>query len=512
MVINKSFIEMMGFIYKYDTNGINISLFESYLGLDIASFKTSEEFLEAALMRLEEKEQDFLEIKEKIEWEEGKELWLSQNYYIQNFSRIALFFDNFKSYIRLELEKINYFNYEIPEEEKEKLLRETDEREVQIFWEKISDVPKYRNIALWEIQRLFDRNKEKLHIKEQDFLENMISDLKSKYGFERKIEEKDIKNSITLRDTILKENQTVLQTKIPRGEYVKIMNLVLCILEIDRKVVVSDVKNVVATNDEIKIPNTEKYQELTLQRVIELISHEIEGHMVANMNNLTNIWNLRSVSYIAKEEGMAYTLEKLAMGYSLETIPINRHFYRVFIGENYGGEKFKKFLEIINKLDGESLDVEDYILRYKRGKDIEAPWVNPKDKLYGIWVLEIISMIQSWGNPLGLFLAKHGFKDQEVINKIVWNGEKLTPQLLREKGIVLPLLVGELIRYKVLHPTEENKGLLGWFFKHVTDRYGELFDSIWISYKDFVRGYISEFKEEKKQAVKEILGIIWKYT
>jgi len=38
----------------------------------------------------------------------------------------------------------------------------------------------------------------------------------------------------------------------------------------------------------------------------------------------------------------------------------------------------------MNTLDGQSIDVEKFYNRFKRGKDKKLPGVNPKEKHYGI--------------------------------------------------------------------------------------------------------------------------------
>lgn len=182
---------------------------------------------------------------------------------------------------------------------------------------------------------------------------------------------------------------------------------------------------------------------------------------------------------------------------------------RMLAGEILSGDDFKKFLWIMNKLDGQEIDVDNFFLRFKRWKDFSLPGVNPKEKLYWLWALECIERLREWENPLWFYLAKNGAWEQEQINEMI-TGEKdgiITPELLNKKKIVLPLMLWELLRFQVVNPESIDKWMLGWFLKYFNTRYGTLFDGLKLSYKDFISNHVWVQNRENRDKVSKILEI-----
>lgn len=259
----------------------------------------------------------------------------------------------------------------------------------------------------------------------------------------------------------------------------------------------------------LKVPEKEKT--LKVSRIIALIAHELERHAIWNQNNKQLVWNLKSLSYLGQEEWVAHIMEHLALWYNLDEMPLNRYMPRMLVWEIYDGGTYKKFLEIFNKIDGANVDPDTFLIRSKRWKDMWLPGVNPKEKLYGIWALEIVDRLRAGESPLPFFLAKNGTSDQEHINEMILDGDEgeITPQLLESKEVVLPLMLWELLRYELVSwNNEAEQGMYGGFIKYFNTRYWSMFNNFWISYRDFIGNHISSMKNWNREKVSEILEIL----
>ena len=76
--------------------------------------------------------------------------------------------------------------------------------------------------------------------------------------------------------------------QIPREDVVSLYNDILTdIYDLPAKVIVSDVNNIVTIGETLQIPNSPAYASFTRKRMVELIAHEIEVHMLTYNNHDT---------------------------------------------------------------------------------------------------------------------------------------------------------------------------------------------------------------------------------
>ncbi len=525
-IISPNFVKLTWFIFNYDVNtNVNISLFTNFLEISSDDFLLWDTFSLSAQVSLSNKKQEFLDLKSDLidKWKE--ELWVSYNYYEQNFDKIEIFFDLLSLYIPIETEKIYKFQNDSEEltwfwGNKESHIIEIERLEEQVFWKKISDSPDFSKKTLDYISEKYEENQEELTQQEDIFLHECLAIMYDASWVDKENtgnwKEYNNQTNLDLEDPLLSVewlDKDILDKEIPREKYVEIFRLAIDILALEWvEVVVKDnISNISVGPSSINIPSHKDYDNLTVKRIIWLISHELERHAIWNANNSKLIWNLKSLSYLWQEEWVAHIMEHLALGYNLDSIPMNRYMPRMLAWEVLKWKDFKKFLHIMNKLDGQSIDVESFFLRFKRWKDLELPWVNPKEKLYGQWALEVIERLRKWENPLGMFLAKNGYSEQWEINEIItektdWN---ITPQIIHDKELVLPLMLWELLRFQLLSPSNSRKWLeIWWFLKYFQTRYGKLFDNLGFSYKDFIKNHIGAQNKRNKLKVSQILGIL----
>lgn len=518
-LISSSFTRLTGFVFKYDANSnVNLSIFKDFLWLDTSNILDAENFITDAQFALSKKKEDFIHLQEDIINDSSPSFANKKEYYNEVLSEILIFLDLLALYIPIEVQKIPSLNFSLDPEELNFKLEEINKKEEIIFWAKVSKQAKYSQIALNFIEEKLKDPIKPISPPEKDFITDLLSKIKNQLqNNEININNSTVENieQVNIRPVPLAPN-SIFNKEIARKDYIQIFQSAFNILWLSHMKVIDDPNawNISMTYEGIKIPTNKNYGTLTVKRIIQLIAHELERHWVGNYNNTKNIGKIKALSYLWQEEWVAHILEHLAIWYDLDNIPINRYLYRMLVGEMVDWDDFKKFLEIMNKLDGEQMNVEEFFKRFKRGKDYKSPWVNPKEKLYGIWALYCIDQLMSGKmNPLWYFLAKNGAAHQSNINKIVWakTENDLTPEQVNNNEMVLPILLGELIQYKLSHPIESEKWLLWGFIKYFNDRYGELFKQFWISYKDFIRNYIrSHLTKSTKEEVQSILSIIHK--
>lgn len=517
-VVTPELVKLSGFIFNYDDNSwYNRSLFRDYLEVEHEDFLEWDTFVLSAKVSLNKKREAFEELYGNLLSSSSEEIWELYEYYTENFSKLRVFFELLELYIPFEAEKIYAFQEDgdrffWPNGSKESHLQKINELEEEIFWKKISDSPNYAAKTIDYIYSCYDKNKSKLSADDHVFFSDCMNKIHQSTWISGWSQSTTEMSGIDLLDPLSSQDVEILEKEIPREDYVKIFELVIEILWLDWvKIELKDVKNISVSPESINIPSkASNFDTLKVSRIIWLIAHELERHAIWNANNQKLIWNLKSLSYLWQEEWVAHVMEYLALGYDLNSIPMNRYMPRMLAGEILNGKDFKRFLHIMNVLDWQSINVDNFFARFKRWRDFNLPGVNPKEKLYWIWALEIISRLRWWENPLWFFLAKNSSSEQETIKKlVVWENEVMNASTLREKWIILPLMLWDLIRFQLTSGIHENEDtFLRWFMKYFYDRYGELFEKLGLSYRDFIVRHIKSERDENKEKVSQILDII----
>lgn len=508
-LINKDFSTLAWYVFTYDKNGYNETIFKDFLWLDLGNYENSEDFLTDANISLNKKINDFYSLIEYIKNDNFKSEE-AKNYILKNLEESLYFVKNLENIILIEIQKIKKFNYKIEEKKLKNILQKIENFEKSIYWENISENQIYSLEIIESLEKDFLNWKEKLSSDEIIFMEEVLLTLREKtWNIWKKFEEK---NKIANLPETLKNNW-ILEKEIDRENYVKVFRLVLDILGFsDIKVEINEKKwNFSASSEKISIPANKDYEKLKIKKIIDLISHEIETHTVTNKNNQNLVGFVKPIWYQTKEEWIASIFWMLASWKNLQEIAKpSKAIYQVLFCEIIEWkENLEKFLQINKKLFPDlKIDIEKRIERLKRWKDFNEIWVNPKEKSYHLGKRQVIEKINNKENILNLFIWKNNFEMEEDLAKII--GKDFSLETFKEKWIILPLMIWEILRYQLLTEKEENKGLLWWFLKYFNDKYWQIFDNLWINYKDFVKNYISSEKEENKKRIKEILEMFIK--
>lgn len=276
---------------------------------------------------------------------------------------------------------------------------------------------------------------------------------------------------------IFEDNKELFEKKISRTDYIKIFELVFDMYGIRKSIKIDERNSIYDGDDGLYIPKHKNYDTLSLQKVLVLIQHEIERHMLSLENNEENVGWFRWANNLFIEEGGAMILEWILQGKSLSEYDwISVALPNIFAWEILNGDEYKQFLAIFSQKDMD---------RKKRLYPLHQRGVQHKDTTYTRGPKAVIEYLAQWWNPKDVYIWRLQAKDIKKIKE--------------KKNIKYPKLVSEVIIYKLIN--------------------GEINDS---KFKDFIAGkynFLSEdtvkdkmndfTREEKKQLI-EILRIIKK--
>lgn len=276
--------------------------------------------------------------------------------------------------------------------------------------------------------------------------------------------------------------------QIHRNKYKKIFELVLKIYWIDLKIVEN--KSISAFwvfSDWFHIPANEWLDFISMSRLVELIQHEIETHIITNVNSSNVLWNFRWWNYSHREEWIATISEYLLKWEPLETITVWWNDCERLIWEIYCWKELIEFMKVMTRLSKWKKFLKNLIwifARRKRCYPFDEPWVQHKDTVYSRWrfrVLEIINKINSW-EEVSLsdhYKAKVSFEDIDLV-KDLWNDVQL----------IFPLLIWELLLFAISHNNITEKK----FNEFIKLKY-------WVLFNDSVR----KLNIAQRKAVVEII-------
>lgn len=261
-----------------------------------------------------------------------------------------------------------------------------------------------------------------------------------------------------------------LNKKIHRSQYMPILKSVFEMLNLDFDVIVDERSSIYDWPTALHIPVSQKYDYLTVKRIIELIWHEIESHSTNLKTNEKIIWKFRSAWNLTKEEWLAMVVEGLLLGKTLNDIWISQHFPKVLMAELFSWEHLQRFLDLNNKLEPDIWH-EWRHLRLKRNYPMNYKWWQHKDSTYGRGILEVIKYLQEGNDIRDLYLGKVSIKDIPKVKRL------MELKWFTYDDINLPLFIWELVLF--IFEREDNnvnsrrkKGLSqSKFMDHLRNKY-----------------------------------------
>jgi len=88
---------------------------------------------------------------------------------------------------------------------------------------------------------------------------------------------------------VFEDNKGLFEKKINKADYVRIFELVFALYGIKKIITIDERNSIYDADDGLHIPKNKNYETLSLQKILVLIQHEIERHMLSLENNEENI-------------------------------------------------------------------------------------------------------------------------------------------------------------------------------------------------------------------------------
>lgn len=241
-----------------------------------------------------------------------------------------------------------------------------------------------------------------------------------------------------------------LKKEIIRKDYRKIFDTVCELYGLPQRTKITNAGSIYDGESFLEIPRDDSFSCFTIERILKLLTHEIESHYINSHNSKILLWNFRGSKNLPKEEGLAMFMEKIFHGYTYDTIDnIVEYFFTIMAGECLEWERFEDFMRIMWKEYNCKRSYTNAVIRSKRNYSPAYVWVQHKDVVYFRGLTETVNFLKQWGQFRKLFLWKVGFHDLENVYAIYENHE-------RKDDIVFPIFISDLVRYYFIEQ-EKNK-------------------------------------------------------
>jgi hypothetical protein len=166
-------------------------------------------------------------------------------------------------------------------------VKKLEEIETKLFGEKISENEYEVQGSYNNLSDLFQTKKQKLTLEEQERFSGYLQILKQNFPYI--VDTKETLVKVTQK----KENSEVLKQEISRENYTKVLKLAMEMYGIEKPVRVEERSSIYDGEDYLGIPDSEGYKTLKIQRILELIQHEIETHYIIEKNNAQTLGKFR---------------------------------------------------------------------------------------------------------------------------------------------------------------------------------------------------------------------------
>lgn len=347
---------------------------------------------------------------------------------------------------------------------------------------------KINNTEIWQIYNIlntiFTKNHDLLSNSLKNDFKKYLNNIKKLWKFEEK--------NINFYEN--KNKNQILNINISRENYIEIFKLVFKIYQINKPIIIEERSSIYDWEKFLSIPNNKTYDFLTLNRVLELICHEIETHYLIEKNNFLVLWNFRWEKNLFREEWLAKFNEWILNWYSLDDFSLIWAIIDSLAWEILTWKNYKNFLDILKTLDtNNSLwlnlkDTTQIFLRRKRNYDFNKKWVQHKDCTYSRWTLKVVDFLKNSWDYFDLYLAKISFEDITLTKDYI---------IKNKINILKPIFVWEILKYILLNNNFSKEIFLEYLYKKCP------------YLKQNYKTYFNQFLDDKKlKIINKIINLI----
>lgn len=355
--------------------------------------------------------------------------------YIENILQITLLGLDF------ELEKAGV-KHKLTKAQVQKRIRNIEHREKVAFWLKVSEKKSEAQYCYNFIVLNHEKKKKRLSVSDKRIMKKSLTEIKKKIN-PAKVTETQIQNK-QLRNPILKR-------KIHRKDYRKIFDAVCEFYDLAQRTKITNAWSIYDGDNFLEIPRNDAHAIFTVERLLKLITHEIESHYINTHNGQILLWKFRGASNLPKEEWLAMFMERILQWYNYDSIhSIIEYFFTTLAGEVLTGKDFSEFMRIMWKEYKCKRNYEASVIRAKRNYDLNFPWVQHKDVVYFRWLMQVKDYLQKWGKFWKLFLWKVSFEDLDNITILYDLSE-------RKKDLIFPVFMSDAILFYFSQKQKDKK-------------------------------------------------------
>lgn len=345
--------------------------------------------------------------------------------YVKNTLELALLWADF------ELEKAGE-NLHIHTQQIDERLQDIESLERKIFWRKVCEDTYEFSFCYNFVLQNHESKRKSIGLKDAQAMDYYLKEI-------RHNAEAELVPTSQIQRKILKGN--FLKIEIPRKDYRKIFDSVCELYNLPQRTRLSNAGSIYDWDHYLEIPRNDGHAFFSIERILKLLSHEIESHYINSYNGRILLGNFRGSKNLPKEEGLAMFMEKIFHGYNYDTIDnIVEYFFTIMAWETLKWEDFTNFMRILWKEYNTKRNYEVAVIRAKRNYSFSSLWVQHKDVVYFRGLTQTLEYLKSGWEFRKLFLWKVGFDDLDNIFDIYQMSE-------RKADIVFPLFISDIIWY-----------------------------------------------------------------
>jgi hypothetical protein len=477
-IFNEKMIDIFEITFAYDIHDgkfFNRTLFKDFAWMSIQNTKEelfirTNQLLHIKKMYIQQARNDIVTLP-KIEGKSEILLWTLD--YIEKIIDLTIL------WLPFEVEKIGHKLSLAPQEVEERI-QKMEAIEKNLFGWNIRENPLELVNCYRSLKSKIDKKLPTMTEEQKRICEKLLSSIKQLPAFldidwAFKNRQKDPR--VINYKKIFEDNKILFEKKITRTDYIKIFKLIFAMYGINKSVKIDKRNSIYDWDDGLYIPDSKEYETLAIQKILWLIQHEIERHMISLKNNEENIGWFRWGYNLFMEEWSAMIMEWTLAGKSLSDYAgTSVSLPNLLAWEILDGNEYKKFLSIFSQKD---------IDRKKRLYPLHYRGVQHKDTVYTRWPKAVIEYLSQWWDPKDLNIWRLQAKDIAKVKE--------------KRNVTYPKLVSEVIIQKLV-----NKHINDSEFKNfIAGKYNFLGE-------DVIKDKMNDFTNDQKKKLVEILQLLRK--
>ena len=354
-----------------------------------------------------------------------RDIFIEALEYVQTIITITI------EWIDFEMEKAGYFQKTTKAKIKAKIKR-IEKLEKRAFWSKVMDDE--GEFSRWYnfIKNKIETSKQKLSTKDYRAAKRYLKQMKD-----------SVKHTILETSEIKKKKikWEFLRKNISRKDYRLIFDTVCEFYNLPQRTKLTSAWSIYDGDKFLEIPRGKDYLYITTEKLLKLLTHEIESHYINAFNGKILLWNFRWARNLPKEEWLAIFMERIFTWYNYDNmLHTSWRLLTIMSWEMLEWKDFKNFLQIMDSMNSVQKDYTNAVLRSKRNYSLSYPWAQHKDVVYFRWLTDMINYLKSGWEFRKLFLGKVGFHDLEHMSDIYDRYET-------KSDVVFPIFISDIIYY-----------------------------------------------------------------